>query len=110
MYKFKMILSICIFSILLVVTSMIKTQTRILEKHIYKNERKIFILQKDLHETQLDYSYLSTPSFLSEKIKEFAYIEYFPIDFSRIYLNYSDFSNAKKKIKKLKIKKKKEKK
>ena len=63
-----------------------------------ETERKIAALEKDLHETQLDYSYLSSPKFLSIKIKNLAFIEYLPMDFSRIYLNYSDFNNAEKKI------------
>ena len=98
MNKIKIILSVCIFSFLLGVTSIIKTQTRIVEKKIYKVDRKIAVIDKDLHETQLDYSYLSSPSYLSKKITELAFIEYLPIDFSRIYLSYKDFNNAQKKI------------
>jgi hypothetical protein len=95
-------ISVCIFAILLGITSIIKTQTRLVEKRIYKIDIKIAALEKDLHETQLDYSYLSSPKFLSIKIKNLAFIEYLPMDFSRIYLNYSDFNNAEKKIKILK--------
>ena len=98
MPKLKIILSVCIFSFLLGVTSIIKTQTRIVEKKIYKVDRKIAVIDKDLHETQLDYFYLSSPSYLSKKITELAFIEYLPMDFSRIYLSYKDFSNAQKKI------------
>ena len=98
MPKIKIIISVCIFAILLGITSIIKTQTRLVEKRIYKIDIKIAALEKDLHETQLDYSYLSSPKFLSIKIKNLAFIEYLPMDFSRIYLNYSDFNNAEKKI------------
>jgi hypothetical protein len=98
MPKIKIIISVCIFSILLGVTSIIKNQARIVEKKIFKNNIKISLMEKDLHETQLDYSYLSSPSYLSKKISELALIEYFPMDFSRIYLNYSDFNYAQKKI------------
>ena len=98
-----LIISLCIFSILLVTTSTIKNQTRIIEKNIYKIERKIADIRKDLHETELDYSYLSSPNNLSEKIKNLAFIEYIPMDFSRIYLNYKDFTDSQKKITTLKI-------
>ena len=98
MHKFYLILSIFIFSFLLGITSMIKTKTRIIEKNIYKIDRKISVQNRDLHETQLDYFYLSSPSYLSKKITELAFIEYLPMDFSRIYLSYKDFSNAQKKI------------
>ena len=98
MPKIKLIISLFIFSILLGITSTIKNQTRIIEKNIYKIDRKISSIQKDLHETELDYSYLSSPNNLSVKIKDLAFIEYVPMDFSRIYFNYKDFLDRQKKI------------
>ena len=98
MPKVKIIISIFIFSILLSVTSVVKTQTRIVEKKIYKIDSKIAIKEKDLHETQLDYFYLSSPNYLSEKIIEIGLVEYTPMDFSRIHLSHLDFINAKKKL------------
>ena len=103
MSKISLIISICIFSILLGVTSGIKNQTRIIEKNIYKIDRKIAAIEKDLHETQLDYFYVSSPGYLSKKIKQLDFIEYMPMDFSRIYLNYTDFMDSQKKITILKI-------
>ena len=98
MSKINLITSIFIFSILLGVTSAIKNKTRIIEKSIYKIDKKIAAIEKDLHETQLDYFYVSSPGYLSEKIKQLAFIEYMPMDFSRIYLNYKDFIDSQKKI------------
>ena len=103
MPKIKLIISLCIFSILLSITSAIKNQTRIIEKSIYKIDRKIAVIEKDLHETQLDYFYVSSPGYLSKKIKQLAFIEYMPMDFSRIYLNYNDFTDSQKKITTLKV-------
>jgi len=103
MPKIKLIISLCIFSILLSITSAIKNQTRIIEKSIYKIDRKIAVIEKDLHETQLDYFYVSSPGYLSKKIKQLAFIEYVPMDFSRIYFNYRDFKDSQKKITILKI-------
>ena len=103
MSKINLIISIFIFSILLSITSAIKNQTRIIEKSIYKIDRKIAIIEKDLHETQLDYFYVSSPGYLSKKIKQLAFIEYVPMDFSRIYFNYRDFKDSQKKITILKI-------
>ena len=103
MSKIKLIVSLCIFSILLGITSFIKNQTRIIEKNIYKIDKKIKVIKKDLHETELDYSYLSSPNNLSERIKDLAFIEYMPMDFSRIYLNYRDFTGSQRKITTLKI-------
>ena len=103
MPKIKLIISLCIFSILLGITSTIKNKTRIIEKNIYKIDRKIVAIEKDLYETELDYSYLSSPNNLSKKIKDLAFIDYVPMDFSRIYLNYRDFIDSQKKITILKI-------
>jgi len=103
MFKIKLIISICIFSILLGVTSAIKNQTRIIEKSIYKIDRKIVTIEKDLHETELDYSYLSSPNNLSKKIQDLGFIDYMPMDFSRIYLDYRDFMDSQKKITILKM-------
>ena len=61
-------------------------------------DRKIAVIEKDLHETELDYSYLSSPNNLSKKIKDLGDVEYMPMDFSRIYLNYKDFVDSQKKI------------
>ena len=103
MSKINLIISICIFSVLLGITSAIKNQTRVIEKKIHKIDRKIAAIEKDLHETQLDYFYVSSPSYLSKKIEQFALIEYIPMDFSKIYLNYRDFIDSQKKITILKI-------
>ena len=103
MFKIKLIISICIFSILLGVTSAIKNQTRIIEKSIYKIDRKIVTIEKDLHETELDYSYLSSPNNLSKKIQDLGFIDYMPMDFSRKYLDYRDFMDSQKKITILKM-------
>ena len=98
MFKINLIISIFIFSILLGVTSAIKNKTRIIEKSIYKIDKKIAAIEKDLHETQLDYFYVSSPGYLSKKITQLAFIEYIPMDFSRIYFNYKDFIDSQKKI------------
>ena len=98
MRKIKLIMSIFIFLILFGVTSYVKTQTRIVEKKINKIERKIATIQKDLHETELDYSYLSSPKYISMKVNNLGLTEYLPMDFSRIYLSYLDFNKAKKKL------------
>ena len=102
MHRIKLIISICIFSVLLGLTSGIKNQTRIIEKKIYTIDRQISDIEKDLHETQLDYFYVSSPGYLSKKIKQLDFIEYMPMDFSRIYFSYRDFTNFQKKITTLK--------
>ena len=67
MPKTKLIITMIIFSILLSITSFIKTQTRIVEKKIITLQTKIMNLETDLHETQLDFDYLTSPYNLSKK-------------------------------------------
>ena len=98
MLKVKLITSICIFSVLLSVTSIVKNKTRSIEKNLSKIEIKINKLEKDLNEVQLDYFYLSSPDNLSKKINSLGIINYIPMDFSKIYLNYEDFITSQKKI------------
>ena len=98
MSKINLIISICIFSVLLGVTSAIKNQTRVIEKKIHKIDRRILIMEKDVHETELDYFYVSSPKNLSAKIQNLSLIEYIPMDFSRIYSNYINFVDSQKKI------------
>ena len=102
MSKIKIILSIFIFSTLLIFTSIVKTQTRIIEKKIYKVEKKIELLKKDFHETQLDFFYITSPENLNDKVKILRIDDYSPMDFSRIYLDQIDFINTQKKITNLK--------
>ena len=85
------------------ITSAIKNKTRVIEKSIYKIDSRIVAKEKDLHEIELDYFYLSSPNNLSKKIKDFVDVEYMPMDFSRIYLNYKDFTDSQKKITILKM-------
>jgi len=103
MRKIKVIVSIFIFSILLSVTSAIKNQTRVIEKEIYKIDKKIVVKKKDLQETELDFFYLSSPRNISSKINDLAFTQYTPMDLSRIYFNYEDFINSEKKITNLKV-------
>ena len=69
MFKIKIFVSIITFSILLIVTSIIKNQTRETEKKILNLSKIIKIKEKDLNESELDFSYLSSPSIIHDKIK-----------------------------------------
>ena len=98
MSKLKLIISLVAFAFLISVTSALKNQTRIIEKNIFKIDKRIAIIEKDLNETQLDFFYLSSPENLSIKLKNLDLVNYAPVDFSRIYLSYNDFINFKNKI------------
>ena len=69
MFNLKIIISIIIFSSLLVATSTIKNQTRVIEKKIFNLNSIISNKEKDFKESQLDFSYLTSPSMIEQKIE-----------------------------------------
>ena len=93
MFKIKIFSSIIIFSILLIVTSIIKNQTRETEKKILSLSKIIKIKEKDLNESQLDFSYLSSPVIIHDKIKLIDNEKYVTMEYSKIFLSMTDFMN-----------------
>ena len=98
MFRTKIIISSTIFLILLIVTSIIKNQTRIIEKKLYKLNNKISLKEKDINEAQLDFYFLTSPSQIEKKIKILGYDNYLPIEKSNIFLSLSNFTNIQNKI------------
>ena len=87
---------------MMILTSVIKTQSRILEKKIYLLENNISNIKNEIHEAQLDYYYLSSPEFISNKIKEYSNENYNSIEYSKIYFSLEQFFYEKNKISELK--------
>ena len=98
MFKFKITISVIIFSVLLIATSAVKNQTRKIEKNIFHISKEINKKQKDLNESQLDFSYLTSPSIIEKKIEHLDKYEYLPMEHSKIFLNISDFINLQNKF------------
>jgi hypothetical protein len=98
MFRSKIIISSIIFLILLIFTSIIKNQTRIVEKKLYKLNKKIALKEKDINESQLDFYFLTSPAEVEKKIKILEQVIYMPIENSKIYLNISNFIDIKKKL------------
>ena len=98
MFKFKIIIPTIIFLILLIVTSMIKNQTRIIEKKLYKLNKKISLTEKDINESQLDFHFLTSPAQIEKKVKILGQNNYLPIKNSKIFLSFSNFTDIEKKI------------
>ncbi len=96
MSKIKILISVFSFSILLIGISIIKNQTRELEKKIYNISKIIHVKEKDINESQLDFSYLTSPSIIEMKIEHLDNKKYKPMDYSNIFLslsNYIDLQN-----------------
>ena len=98
MSRFKIFFSIFIFSFLLVGTSYIKNETREIEKKIFNIGKKIHSQEKDLNELQLDFSYLSSPSIIHDKIKLIDNEKYVTMEYSKIFLSMSSFLDLQNKL------------
>jgi hypothetical protein len=98
MFKLKFFISTIIILILLIFTSIVKNQTRIIEKKLFKLNKIIVLKEKDINESQLDFHFLTSPAEIEKKIKILGKNIYSPIENSKIFLSYSEFMNIKKKI------------
>ena len=81
MFKIKILLSISIFSLLIIFTSIIKNQTREIEKNIFSLSKVINLKEIDLKESQLDFSYLSSPSMIDKRLENLIVKKFNPIEF-----------------------------
>ena len=103
MLNSKFIISLSVFISFLLITSVIKNKTRVIEKQISNLNTKIFLDKKNISEAQLDYNYLSSPLEIEKKLDIIGNNNYQPIDHSKLFLNISDFTNMDSKVSKLKI-------
>ena len=98
MYRIKFFISFIIFSTLLVITSIIKNQTREIEKNILYLSNKIHQKEKDYNESYLDFSYLTSPVLIDNKIDHLDNEKYIIMEYSNIYLDITEFIDLKKKF------------
>ena len=98
MFKIKIFVSVITFSILLIVTSIIKNQTRETEKKILNLSKIIKKKEKDLNESQLDFTYLSSPSIIYDKIKLIDNEKYVTMEYSKIFLSMSSFLDLQNRL------------
>ena len=102
MFNMKFIISVSIFISFLIFTSVVKNKTRVIEKHIFDINKKIFNKKKDINETQLDFYYLSSPAIIEKKLEKIGMNNYQPIKYSNIFFNISEFNQIQNKISNLK--------
>ena len=98
MFKVNVLISILIFSFLLVITSIIKNQSRDIEKKIFNLSKIIYLKEKDLNESQLDFFYLTSPSIIEEKILHIDNYQYAPMKYSNLFFSFSDFIKLENKF------------
>ena len=98
MHKIKIFSTTIIFLFLLVGTSVVKNKTRETEKKIYNISQKVSYLEKDVNETELDYSYLTSPIMIEKKIENLDKNNYIIMDHSKIFIDISSFKNINNKF------------
>ena len=97
MIRIKILFSIVIFSLLLFGTSIIKNETREIEKKILSINKKNNLKLKDLIESELDFFYLTSPSNIEFLISQ-TDKQYLPMKYSKIFLKMDNFLNLENKI------------
>ena len=102
MFKMRLIIVSFIFISFLLITSITKNKTRVIEKNILNLTKKILIKTKDINEAQLDFHFLSSPSEIEKKLYVTGFDNYHPIEYSKIFFNISDFTEIQNKISNLK--------
>ncbi len=90
MFKIKLSISIIIFTTLLIVTSVVKNKTRIIEKQITNLNKAKIAKEKKINEAELDFYYLSSPKELEKKLYLIGFNNYKPIKYSNLYFNISE--------------------
>ena len=98
MFKAKFIVPISLFIVFLTITSIVKNKTRLIEKQILNLEAKILIKEKNIHESQLDFHYLSTPEELEKRLSILGFDNYQSISHSKIFFDITEFTNLQLKI------------
>jgi len=98
MFRSKFIISISVFVILLLATSVIKNKTRVIEKQISNLNKIILVKEKNVNEAELDFYYLTSPEELEKKLNLIGFNNYQPIKYSNIYFNISDLTEIKNKF------------
>ena len=106
MFKKSIVISLSIFFVLMIFTSVVKNNTRNIEKNVERLIREVSILEKELMDAQIDFMYLSNPEKLRKNISNLNNRQYISYDYSRIFLSTKDFLNhTSQEVKNLKIEK-----
>ena len=102
MFKMKFIIASSVFISFLLITSIIKNKTRVIEKNISNLSKIILIKTKDINEAQLDFHYLTSPAEIEKKLSIIGFDNYKPIKYSNIFFDISHLTEIQNKISNLK--------
>ena len=102
MFKTKLLVSIFLFIAFFNYYICVKNKTRIIEKQIVNLNSKIFLKEKDINESQLDFYYLTSQQKLRQRVNIIGLKNYEPIIYSKIFFDISDFNNIQSRTSNLK--------
>ena len=94
----KLFFSLTVFTIFLIITSLIKNQSRIMEKQIKGLSSDIIVKEKNISEVELEFSYLSSPNKIEKKLKSRDIEKFEHIKQSNIFYDIHDLSIFEKKL------------
>lgn len=98
MFNSKLFFSLAVFTFFLIITSLVKNQSRITEKQIKVLNSSIIIKEKNISESEMEFSYLSSPNEIEKKFNRRDLEKFEPIEQSKIFYDIHDFNILEKKL------------
>ena len=98
MFNSKLFFSLVVFIFFLIITSLVKNQSRIMEKQIKVLNSNITAKEKNISESEMEFSYLSSPNEIEKKFNSRDIEKFEPIKHSNIFYDIDDFSILEKKL------------
>ena len=98
MFNPKLFFSLAVFTFFLIITSLVKNQSRIIEKQIKGLNIKIIAKEKNISEAEMEFSYLSSPNEIEKKFNSGDLEKFEQIKHSNIFYDVDDFNTLEKKL------------
>ena len=98
MFNPKLFFSLAVFTFFLIITSLVKNQSRIIEKQIKGLNIKIIAKEKNISEAEMEFSYLSSPNEIEKKFNNGVLEKFEPIKHSNIFFDVNNFNTLEKKL------------
>ena len=98
MFNAKLLFSLAIFTFFLIITSLVKNQSRIIEKQIKGLNINIIAKEKNISEAEMEFSYLSSPNEIEKKFNSGDLDKFEPIKPSNIFYDAQDLNTLEKKL------------
>ena len=98
MFNAKLFFSLAVFTFFLIITSLVKNQSRIIEKQIKGLNINIIAKEKNISEAEMEFSYLSSPNKIEKKFNRGDLEKFEPIKYSNIFYDVHDFNTLEKKL------------